>query len=67
MKRKLSKVIIKKRMDKNLSLQEAAKVIGISYLTLWKLENDYNQLSYETTRKIAAFLEITEKEVRDLL
>ena len=67
MKQKLAKAIIKKRMDKNLSLENAAKEIGISYLTLWKLESGYNQLSYETTRKIAIFLGITEKEVRDLL
>ena len=59
MKQKLAKAIIKKRMDKNLSLENAAKEIGISYLTLWKLESGYNQLSYETTRKIAIFLGIT--------
>lgn len=67
MKQKLAKAIIKKRMDKNLSIQQAADEVGVSYFTYWKLENGYNQLSYETTRKIAIFLGITEKEVRDLL
>lgn len=64
---KLAKLIINKRLEKNLSLHEAAKVIGISYITLWKIEDGYTKLNYQTTNKIANFLEIEAKEVRDLL
>lgn len=64
---KLAKLIINKRLEKNLSLHEAAKVIGISYLTLWKIEGGYTKLNYQTTSKIATFLEISTNEVRELL
>ena len=65
--KKLSRVLIEKRMEKNLSIAEAAKEIGISYLSLWKIEDGYSQLSYETVKKIANFLGISVKEVRDIL
>ena len=65
---KLSKMLMNKRMEKNLNLHEAAKEIGIDYVTLWKIESKgYTNISYETARKIAKFLEITEKEVRETL
>lgn len=64
---KLAKMIMNKRLERNLSLEDASKVIGISYLTLWKIEDGYTKISYETTRKLAVFLEITEKEVRESL
>ena len=63
---KLAKMIINKRLERNLSLSAAAKEIGICYLTLWKIENGYTQLNYQTTNKLAQFLEISVKEVRDL-
>ena len=66
-KDKLAKAVITKRIDKNLSLEECARQIGISYLTMWKIEDGYTSLSYETIKKIASFLEVSEKEVRGML
>lgn len=68
MRQTLAKAMINKRLEKNLSMTAAAKEIGIDYVTLWKIESKgYTNISYETIGKIARFLKITEKEVRDLL
>ena len=64
---KLARAVTNKRFEKNLSLQAAADEIEVSYLTLWKIENGYSNISYETTRKLAIFLEKTTAEVRELL
>ena len=67
MKKTLAQVLTKKRMELNLNLKDTAKKIGIDYVTLWKIESKgYTNLSYDTVTKLSKFLEITEKEVRDL-
>lgn len=64
----LAKAIISKRMERNLSMSRAAKEIGVDFVTIWKIESKgYTNLRYDTVSKVAKFLEITEKEVRDLL
>lgn len=68
MKETLSKVLTRKRMDENLSLVKAAKITGISRVLLWKMEaKGYTNISYETIDKLAKFLGITTKQVRELL
>ena len=67
MKKTLAQVMTKKRMELNLNLKDTAKKIGIDYVTLWKIESKgYTNLSYDTVGKLAVFLKISEKEVRDL-
>ena len=67
MKKTLAQVMTKKRMELNLNLKDTAKKIGIDYVTLWKIESKgYTNLSYDTVAKLSKFLEISEKEVRDL-
>lgn len=66
--KRLAKMLINKRLEKNLNQTEAANLIGIDRTTLWKIETkNKTNLSYVTIRKIAAFLEISEKDVRELL
>lgn len=62
----LARAISQKRFERNLSLTKASELIGISYVTLWRLENGYTKITYSTCSKLANFLEISEKEVRDL-
>lgn len=67
MKQKLSKVLYNKRMEKNLSMEKAAKEIGINYVTYWRLETSgVVNISFNTISKLAAWLEISERDVRDL-
>ena len=64
----LAKAVLNKRINKNLSMTQAARQIGISYVAYWKIEsNGYTNLRYDTISKIAKFLEITEVQVRELL
>lgn len=65
---KLVRTIKNKRLEKNLSLTQAAGEIGICYVTLWQIENaDYRKISYRTIGKLAAWLEVTPNEVREML
>ena len=60
-------MIKNKRLEKNLSMVKAAELIGINYVTLWRIETrKITDITYNTIEKLAAFLEISEKEVRDL-
>ncbi|MFC6180313.1 helix-turn-helix domain-containing protein [Lactiplantibacillus daowaiensis] len=43
------------RHSKNLTQQDAAKAIGISYSTLTKVENGYRGASKETMEKFSNF------------
>ena len=62
------RTIKQKRLEKNLSINQAAAEIGICYLTLWNIENvDYRKLSYNTINKLARWLEMTPQEVREML
>ena len=65
---KLVRMIRQRRFEKNLSLHEAAKEIGIGYVTLWQIETtDYRKISYKTIGKLATWLEISPNEVREML
>lgn len=67
MKKSLAQMIKNKRLEKNLSMVKAAELIGINYVTLWRIETrKITDITYNTIEKLAAFLEISEKEVRDL-
>ena len=64
----LSKVLIKKRLEKNLSMKKAAEEIGISYVSLWRIETKCcTAINYATVGKLAKFLGMSEKAVRDLI
>lgn len=64
----LAKAMISKRMERNMSMSAASKEIGVDFVTLWKIESKgYTNLRYDTINKVAKFLEISEKEVRELL
>lgn len=68
LKKKLSKIVQNKRLEDNLNVHEAANKIGISYLTLWNIENsDYTNLSYKTINKLAIWLKCEPKDIRNLL
>ena len=67
MKQTLAKLLYNKRMEKSISMTEAAEEIGISYVSYWRYETLGNSnISYKTAKKLALFLEIPAKEILDL-
>jgi len=51
------------RIERNLTLKEVAKIIGISYQQIQKYELGDNELSITAMKKIAAALEIDACEI----
>lgn len=59
---KLNRLVIA-RKNKNLTQKEAAKLIGISYSTLTKLETGFRGASDKTKILIANFYDSTVQEI----
>lgn len=64
----LAELVKQKRLEDNLSLKRLAEVTGIGYVTVWKIEKrGYTQLTFDTIGKLCDWLEISPRELRDIV
>ena len=63
MKKTLSELLKEIRIRKNLTVRQAAQLVGVCYSTYCGLENGKTP-SYITIKKISVYMGITEEELR---
>ena len=51
------------REDQVLSQRELARMAGLTHMTVWRLENGYQQAHPQTIRKIAGVLGVKPKKL----
>jgi transcriptional regulator with XRE-family HTH domain len=51
------------REDQVLSQRELARMAGLTQMTVWRLENGYEQAHHQTIRKIAGVLGLEPREL----
>lgn len=62
----LSEIVKNKRTEMNVSLQTLAAIIGVNYVTIWKIENEnYAKLSYKTINRLSDWLGITPADFKN--
>jgi len=67
LKQTLAKTLYNKRFEKGLSMTEAAKEIGVNYVTYWRFETlGVTNISYKSAKKLAIYLDMPIKDVYDL-